>query len=110
MANNTSTEVISRGPEKRMAVDSRYTSLVAAVFVPGKGLRERVAEGEKVAALSFYMRTDTRSTRTDARIAMVSAECGMVVEDGSDVLAPHSSDTARERKQWKELTGGPAWR
>jgi hypothetical protein len=57
----------------------------------------------------FYRRaaTSTGSTRTDARIAIASAGCGMVVEDGSDVLAPHSSETSahshgsqQRRRSW----------
>jgi hypothetical protein len=54
-----------------------------------------VAKGEKVAVRSFYMRVAMRSgsTLTDARIAMASAEFGLVVEDGPDMLAPQSSGT-----------------
>jgi hypothetical protein len=54
-----------------------------------------IAEGEKVAARSFYMRAtmSSGSMLTDARIAMASAECGLVVEDGPDRLAPPSSGT-----------------
>jgi hypothetical protein len=57
----------------------------------------------------FYRRTETSigSMRTDARIAIASAECDMVVEDGSNVLAPHSSETSehshgsqRRRRSW----------
>jgi hypothetical protein len=51
-----------------------------------------VAGGEKVAARSFYKRVamGSRSTPTAAKIAMPSAESGLVVEDEHDMLAPHS--------------------